>query len=76
MLISAPILYFCHHSNVGNDISENIKFLHHHYHWNFTDDGGVGVAELVEEDEETHLEEISDDELEEDRQAKFSKWCA
>ncbi|MPC30339.1 hypothetical protein E2C01_023600 [Portunus trituberculatus] len=30
------------------------------------------VPELVEEDEETHLEEISDDELEEDRQAKFN----
>lgn len=39
---------------------------------NLSRDNAPSYEELVDEDEETHLEEISDDELEEDRQAKFN----
>ncbi|XP_071519381.1 uncharacterized protein [Panulirus ornatus] len=39
---------------------------------NLSHENGPLYDDLLEEEEETHLEEISDDELEEDRQAKFS----
>ncbi|XP_042211758.1 serine/arginine repetitive matrix protein 2-like isoform X2 [Homarus americanus] len=39
---------------------------------NLSRETGPSYDDLLEDEEETHLEEISDDELEEDRQAKFN----
>ncbi|KAK4327878.1 hypothetical protein Pmani_001685 [Petrolisthes manimaculis] len=39
---------------------------------NISRDNGPSYDDLLDEEEETHFEEISDDELEEDRQAKFN----
>lgn len=56
----------------NEDDSRNISSSQIEESRNLSRDNGPSYEELVEEDEETHLEEISDDELEEDRQAKFN----